>query len=61
MPPVRPLGELRWFEGCRYIRDREMGALTMSHTTFTIELVRTFCGTFELSVPLRVGVRLEVW
>ena len=61
MAPVRPLGKLRWFEGCHYIQDREMSALTMSHKTFAVELVRKFCVTFELSVPLRVGVRLGVW
>ena len=61
MAPVKPLGELRWFEGCYYIRDREMCALTMSHKTFAVELVRTFCVTFELSVPLRVRVRLGEW
>ena len=28
--PVKNLGDLKWYEGCRYSRDRERGTLTIS-------------------------------
>ena len=39
MVPVKNLGELRWYGGCRYTREREMGTLTISQKTFADELV----------------------
>ena len=59
MVPVKNLGELRWYGGCHYTREREMGTLTISQKTFADELVKTFCVTSTQSVPLRVGVKLE--
>ena len=29
--PVKSLGELKWYSGCYYERDREAGRLTISH------------------------------
>ena len=59
MVPVKNLGELRWYGGCHYTREREMGTLTISQKTFADELVKTFCVTSTKSAPLRVGVKLE--
>ena len=59
MVPVKNLGELRWYGGCHYTREREMGTLTTSHKTFADELVKTFCVTSTQSVPLRVGRKPE--
>ena len=59
MVPVKNLGELRWYGGCHYTREREMGTLTISQKTFADELVKKFCVTSTQSVPLRVGVKLE--
>ena len=59
MVPVKNLGELRWYGGCHYTREREMGTLTISQKTFADELVKTFCVTSTQSVPLPVGVKLE--
>ena len=59
MVPVKDLGELRWYGGCHYTRERQMGTLTISQKTFGDELVKTFCVTSTQSVPLRVGVRLD--
>ena len=59
MVPAKNLGELRWYGGCHYTREREMGTLTISQKTFANELVKTFCVTSTQSVPLRVGVKLE--
>ena len=59
MVPVKNLGELRWYGGFHYTREREMGTLTISQKTFADELVKTFCVTSTQSIPLRVGVKLE--
>ena len=59
MVPVKNLGELRWYGGCHYTREREIGTLTISQKTFADELVKKFCVTSTQSVPLRVGVKLE--
>ena len=57
MVPVKNLGELRWYGGCHYTREREMGTLTISQKTFADELMKKFCVTSTQSVPLRVGVK----
>ena len=57
--PVKNLGELRWYGGCHYTREWEMGTLTISQKAFADELVRKSCVTSQQSVPLRVGVKLE--
>ena len=59
MVPVKNLGELRWYGGCHYTREREMGTLTISQEMFADELVKRFCVSSTKSVPLRVGVKLE--
>ena len=45
MVPVKNLGELRWYGGCHYTREREMDTLTISQKYFADELVKTFCVT----------------
>ena len=57
--PVKNLGELKWYEGCRYSRDRERGTLTISQQSFAEELVKKFRVTSVQNVPLRVGLKLE--
>ena len=59
MVPVKNLGELRWYGGCHYTREREMGTLTISQKTFADELVKKYGVTSTQSVPLRVGIKLE--
>ena len=59
MVPVKHLGELKWYGGCHYNREREMGTLTISQKTLADELVKTFCVTSTQNVLLRVGVKLE--
>ena len=59
MVPVKNLSELRWYGGCHYNREREMGTLTISQKTFADELVKTYSVTSTQSVPLRVGIKLE--
>ena len=57
--PVKNLGDLKWYGGCRYSRDRKMGTLTMSQQSFAEELVKKFRVTSVQSVPFKVGVKLE--
>ena len=59
MVPVKNLGELRWYGGYHYTREREMGTLTIYQKTFADELVKKVCVTSTKSVPRRVGVKLE--
>ena len=59
MVPVKNLGELRWYGGCHYAREREMDTLTISQKTFADELVKKYGVTSTQSVPLRVGIKLE--
>ena len=58
MVPVKNLGELRFYGGCHYTREWEMGTLTISQKTFADELVKKVCVTSTKSIPLRVGVNL---
>ena len=57
--PVKDLGELEWYEGCRYLMDRERGTLTISQQSFGEELTKKFRVTSVQNVPLRVGLTLE--
>ena len=57
--PVKNLGDLKWYGGCRYPRDRKRGTLTKSQQSFAEELVKKFRVTFVQSVPPKVGVKLE--
>ena len=59
MIPVKNLGKLRWYGGCHYTQEQEMGTLTIFQKMFADEVVKTFCVTSKLSVPLRVGVKPE--
>ena len=56
---VKNLGELRWYGGCHYLREREMGTVTIPQKTFADKLVKKYCVTSTQSVPLGVGVKLE--
>ena len=57
--PVKNLGDLKWYGGCRYSRDRKRGTLTISQQSFAETLVKKFRVTSVQSVPLKVGVKLE--
>ena len=53
------LGELKWYGGCRYSRDRERNTLTISQHSFAEELVKEIRLTSVQSVPLGIGLKLE--
>ena len=57
--PVKNLGDLKWYGGCRYPRDCKRGTLTKSQQSFAEELVKKFRVTSVQSVPPKVGVKLE--
>ena len=56
--PVKSLGELKWYSGCYYERDREAGRLTISQQTYTEELGERFGVTGGGDVPLLSTLRL---
>ena len=57
--PVKNLGDLKWYGGCRYPRDRKRGTLTKSQQSFAEELVKKFRVTSVQSVPPKIRVKLE--
>ena len=54
--PVKSLGELKWYGGYRYSRDREKSTPTISQHSFAEDFVKKIRVTSVQSVPLRVGV-----
>ena len=57
--PVKNLGDLKWYGGCRYSRDRKRSTLTIPQQSFAEELVTKIRVTSVQSVPLKVGVKVE--
>ena len=55
--PAKNLGELKWYGGCRYSRDRERGTPSISQQSFAEELAKKFLVTSVQSVSLRVEVK----
>ena len=59
MVPVKNLGELRWYGGCQFSRDRLNGLLKISQKTFADSLVEKFVVVDVKSIPMPVGIKLE--
>ena len=57
--PVKSLGELKWYGGCRYSRDPKMGTLTIPQQSFAEEFVNKFDVTYVQNVPLKVGLESD--
>ena len=57
--PINNLGELRWYAGCHYSRDRVAGLLTISQKSFTEKTVKQFGVTAGRNTPLSTDVFLE--
>ena len=51
MVPVKSLGELRWYGGYHYTREREMGTLTISQKPFADESVEKVLCNFHAKFP----------
>ena len=56
---VKNLGEIKWYGGCHYLRDREKGTLTISQKTLVDDLVRILVGTSAQRDPHGVFVKLR--
>ena len=59
--PIINLGELKWYKGCHYPRDRGRGTLTISQQNLAEELVKKFRVTSVQNVPVGVSVKLETF
>ena len=57
--PINNLGELRWYAGCHYSRDKVTGLLTISQKSFAEKTVRQFGVTTGRNTPLSTDVFLE--
>ena len=57
--PTKNPGELKWYGGCRYLRDRKRGTLTISQQSFAEELVNKCDVNSVQNIPLRVGLKLD--
>ena len=51
--PVKNLGDLKWYGGCRSSRDRKRVTLTISQQSFAEELVKKIRAASVQSVPLK--------
>ena len=59
MVPVKRFGELRWYGGCQFSRDRLNGLLNISQKTFAGSLVEKFGVADVKSIPMPIGIHLE--
>ena len=57
--PISNLGELRWYAGCRFSRDRDAGALTISQQAFAKNTAAKFDVSSGRNTPLSTGLKLE--
>ena len=55
---MKNLGELKWYPGCFYERDREAGKLKISQQTYTEELEEKFDVKWGGSIPLPTTCKL---
>ena len=56
--PVKNLGELKWYSGCYYERDRKGGRVKISQQTYTVELGENYGVKWGRSTPLPTSCRL---
>ena len=57
--PINNLGELRWYAGCHYSRDKVAGLLTISQKAFAEKMIKQFGVTSEKNTPLSPDIFLE--
>ena len=56
---INNVGELRWYAGCHYSRDKVAGLLTILQMSFTEKTVNQFGVTVGRNTPLSTDVFLE--
>ena len=57
--PITNLGELRWYGGCRFERDKVAGTFKISQQASTETIVVKFGVTRGKPTPMVVGLRLD--
>ena len=57
--PINNIGELTWYAGCHYSRDRANGMLTISQKTFTDQLVDKYGVTLGKKNPGWTGEKFD--
>ena len=57
--PITNLGELRWYAGCRFERDRVAGTVKISQQASAEKIVAKFGVTRDKLIPMVVGLRLD--
>ena len=57
--PIANLGELRWYAGCRFERDRVAGTVNISQQTSAEKIVAKFGVTRGKPTPMVLGLRLD--
>ena len=59
LAPITNLGELRWYAGCHFFRDKRNGLPTISQKAFTDKIVDKFGIVSNRTIPAVVGRKLE--
>ena len=57
--PINNLGELKWYAGCRFMRDLEAGTLTISQQAFAENTATKFGVCSGRATPLPTDLKLE--
>ena len=57
--PITNLGELRWYAGCRFERDRVAGTVRISQQASAEKIVAKFGATRGKPTPMVIGMRLD--
>ena len=57
--PINNLGDLTWYGGCHYSRDKERSLLTISQQAFTERLVEKYGHGSSTTIPASLGIKLE--
>ena len=57
--PITNLGELRWYTGCRFERDRVAGTVKISQQASAEKVVAKFGVNRGKPTPMVVGLRLD--
>ena len=57
--PITNLGELRWYAGCRFERDRVAGTVNISQQASAEKIVAKFGVTRGKPTPMVVGLRID--
>ena len=56
--PTKNLGELKWYSGCYYERDREAGRIKISQVTYVEELAKRYGVSTGGGIPLSAAIKL---